>query len=91
MQVITYDLGMDTTVFLVSNTVPVRPRLPQMAHMNRMVMVHDWRMREEPNSKRAREKISNKAPREPMDAMCQMSLNGFRSFSILVRGREVDV
>ena len=61
---------MDTTVFLVSNTVPVRPRLPQMAHMDRMVMVHVWGMREEQNSKRAREKISNKAPREPMDALC---------------------
>ena len=45
-----------------------------MAHMDRMVMVHVWGMREEQNSKRAREKISNKAPREPMDAMCQMGL-----------------
>ena len=55
-------------------------------------MVHVWGMREEQNSKRAREKTSNKAPREPMDTMCQMGLKyGFRSFSILVRGREVDV
>ena len=45
-----------------------------MAHMDRMVMVHVWGMREEQNSKRARKKISNKAPREPMDAMCQMGL-----------------
>ena len=40
-----------------------------MAHMDRMVMLHVWGMREEPNSKRVREKISNKAPREPMDAV----------------------
>jgi hypothetical protein len=43
-----------------------------MAHMDRMVMVHVWVMREEQNSQRAREEISNKVPREPMDAMCQM-------------------
>ena len=46
-----------------------------MAHMDRMIIVHVWGMREEQNSKRARKKISNKAPREPMDAMCQ---NGFK-------------
>ena len=37
-------------------------------------MVHVWGMREEQNSKRARELFSNKAPREPMDAMRQMGL-----------------
>ena len=40
-----------------------------MAHLDRMVMVHVWGMREEQNSKRAQKQISNKAPREPMDAM----------------------
>jgi hypothetical protein len=44
-----------------------------MAHVDRMVMVHVWGMCEEQNSKRA-QKNSNKAPREPMDAMCQMGL-----------------
>ena len=62
---------MDTSVFGVSNTVP---DYPKMAHMDRMVMVHVWGMREEQNSKRAREKISNKAPQEPMDAMRQMGV-----------------
>ena len=40
----------------------------RMAHMDRMVMIHVWGMREEQNSKRVRKIISNKA-REPMDAM----------------------
>ena len=30
-------------------------RTPQMAHMDRMITVHVWGMREEQNSKRARE------------------------------------
>ena len=51
---------MDTSVSGLSNTVPERPK---MAHMDRMVMVYVWGMREEQNSKRAREKISNKSPR----------------------------
>ena len=46
-----------------------RPRAPQMAHMDRMIILHLWGMRERRILKRAREKISNKAPREPIDAM----------------------
>ena len=42
-----------------------------MAHMNRVVILHLWVMRERRILKRAREKKSNKAPREPIDAMRQ--------------------
>ena len=35
-----------------------------MAHMDRMIIVHVWGMREEQNSKRAQKEISNKAPRD---------------------------
>ena len=45
-----------------------------MAHMDRMIIVLVWGMREEQNSKRAREKILNKAPREPMDAMLESEI-----------------
>ena len=61
-----------------------------MAHMDCMIIIYVWGMREDQNSKRAREKILNKAPREPMDAMCQMGLNWLSELpSILVRGRGV--
>ena len=42
-----------------------------MAHMDRMIILYLWGMREGRILKRAREKISNKAPREPIDAMRQ--------------------
>ena len=45
------------------------PATSQMAHMNRMVILYLWGMRERRFLKRARERISNKAPREPIDAM----------------------
>ena len=60
--------------------------------MDRMIIVHVWEMREEQNSKRAQKKISNKAPREPMDAMCQMGLKWLSELlHMLARGRGVDV
>ena len=62
-----------------------------MAHMDRMIILHVWRERERWILKRAREQISNKAPREPIDAMHQWGKNDFRSFFTLVRSRGVDV
>ena len=59
---------------MCSEGLAQRPRTPQMAHMDRMIIVQVWGMRDEQTSKRALEKISNKAPWEPMDAMCQMGL-----------------
>ena len=51
---------------------------PNGSHMDRMLIVHVWGMREEQSSKRAREKISNKAPREPMDAPGRYVSNGLK-------------
>ena len=45
-----------------------------MGHMDRMIILHLWGMRERRILKRAREKIPNKAPREPIDA--NMRQNG---------------
>ena len=60
-----------------------------MAHMDRMIIVNLWGMRERRILKRVREKISNKAPQEPIDAISYMRLNGvtkyFRSFFTLAR------
>jgi hypothetical protein len=49
-------------------------------------------MREKRTLKRAREKISNKAPREPIDTNASMAngvKNDFQSFITLARGRGV--
>ena len=42
-----------------------------MAHMDRMIILHLWGMRERRILKRTLEYIANKAPREPIDAMRQ--------------------
>ena len=42
-----------------------------MAHMDRMIILHLWGMRERRILKSAREYIASKAPREPIDAMRQ--------------------
>ena len=58
-----------------------------MAHMDRMVIQHLWRMREEQNLNRARENYLEYAHREPIDAMRQ---KGVKVTSML-GGRGVDV
>ena len=52
-------------MFGVSNTVPDRPKW--LIWTGRMITLHLWRMREEPNKKRAREHILEYASREPID------------------------
>ena len=42
-----------------------------MAYMNRMVVLHMWAMRERRIFEARAQKKSNKAPREPIDAMRQ--------------------
>ena len=65
----------------------------QIAHMDRVIIVPVWGMREEQNSSARAKKSRIKPPREPIGwTLCvKWVKNSFRSFSILVRGRGVDV